>query len=476
MKTQTTDTLDKLSKLAIKYGTDKWSRKHHYTPVYYKLFNKQRKSFKKVLEIGIGEGPSLRMWRDFFPNAKIYGAEIQDNRIFEDGAIKVYKCDQSSLKDLKALIKEIGTDIDFIVEDGSHIPEHQVFTCLTLMPLLKKEAVYIIEDVADPSIFEQLSAKYDCEILTVGNRYDDRLIIVKNKPASASAKKKSGISIFAPPVFLNTAPGQEFVFDGTKPKGYLKRVSSLIRKQLADALNAKFNPKKGYENDICIYIKPNLDSNRDFKFEGKSSYLDIADELFYTEVLRKHPEVTAIVSSERDYISLATEGIPNKIVLLPQHHCNFERAVRTRKGIKTAGVIGNSKAFRYLPPELKTRLEERGIKLIAFSEFFRREDIVDFYKKIDIQIVWRPWRKKLANPQKIINAASFGIPTIALDESYFDEAGNCYIGVNDLNHFFKELDLLIKHPARYEAFSKLCLKKAEEYHIDKIVSMYQELQ
>src|SRR6266404_3715009 len=169
-----------LSKLAMKYGTDKWSRKHHYTPVYYKLFSDKRESVKKVLEIGVGEGPSLRMWRDFFPNAKIYGAEIDPNRIFEDGLIKVYKCDQSSRGDLEALIKEISSDIDFVVEDASHIPADQVFTALNLMPLLKNEAVYIIEDVSDPNIFQQFG-EYDCEMITVGGRYDDRLIIVRNK-------------------------------------------------------------------------------------------------------------------------------------------------------------------------------------------------------------------------------------------------------------------------------------------------------
>jgi hypothetical protein len=125
--------------------------------------------------------------------------------------------------------------------------------------------------------------------------------------------------------------------------------------------------------------------------------------------------------------------------------------------------------------DLRPRLKERSLELLEFSEFFTRQDIIDFYKRIDIQIVWRPYRKKLANPLKIVNAASFGIPTIALDEVYFKEMGNCYIGVNDFNQFLVELDWLIKSPTRYNAFSNLGLIKAERYHIDKIAKLYTRL-
>ena len=285
------------------------------------------------------------------------------------------------------------------------------------------------------------------------------------------------ISIFAERAFLNTNPGQEFVYTGSKPaRGYLKRVSSIIRAdQIAEATGARLNPKSGYQKDICIYIKPVLGPNNGFKFRGKSSYLDVIDELGYTATLKKHPEVSAIVCSERDYISLASVGLTNKIMLIPQHHCNFNREQRTRKKVTVVGVIGNYRAFPCLPTDLKPRLAKRGMKLLEFSEFFTRQDIIDFYKKIDIQIVWRPWRKSLANPLKIVNAASFGIPTIALEEIYFKELGSCYIGVADLEQFLVELDRLRLTPALYSAYSKLCREKAEEYHIEKIAKLYKDL-
>ena len=174
--------MDTLTKLAIKYGTDKWG-KHHYTPVYYDMFKNRAKRHrvKKVLEIGAGEGSGLRMFRDFFPNAMIYGAEIDRERVFQEERIEVFWCDQTRKEDLIGLFTVIGLDIDLVVDDGSHKPEDQVFTCLSILPGLKKECVYVIEDVADLSIVEPISKKYSTNTVECGKRYDDRLLIVKHK-------------------------------------------------------------------------------------------------------------------------------------------------------------------------------------------------------------------------------------------------------------------------------------------------------
>ena len=169
--------MDTLTKLAIKYKTDKWG-KHHYTPYYYNLFKDWRESVKKVVEIGAGEGASLRMWRDFFPNALIYGGEVDEGRVFKEDRIEVFKCDQADTLDLMDLIVKTGHDIDLFVDDGSHKPEDQVFTLNNIMPNLHKGTIYIIEDVSDPSIMKEIDV-YKPEMVEIGKRYDDRLIIVR---------------------------------------------------------------------------------------------------------------------------------------------------------------------------------------------------------------------------------------------------------------------------------------------------------
>ncbi len=174
-----------LCKLAIKYGADKAPQlgKHTYTPYYYDLLNKKRRSIRKVLEIGIGEGASLRMWRDFFPNAKIYGADYRAGSLIKENRIESILCDQRKGEHLVSLVKKIGSNIDLVIDDGSHRSRDQVFTCLTLMPLLKKQVVYVIEDVSESSIVERL-LKYDIEMPKIDQskrRYDNRLVVVRHK-------------------------------------------------------------------------------------------------------------------------------------------------------------------------------------------------------------------------------------------------------------------------------------------------------
>ena len=175
---------DELTELAIKYRSDRHpGSKHSYTPYYYELFKPKQKEIKKILEIGVGEGRGLRMWRDYFSNAMVYGAENMPERIFSEERIEVIPCDVTKRENLLELLLRIGTDIDIVIDDASHKPEDQIFTCLTLMQFIKRDVIYIIEDVADPTIVEKLT-KYDLEVPSLEpkkTRYDDRLIVVRHK-------------------------------------------------------------------------------------------------------------------------------------------------------------------------------------------------------------------------------------------------------------------------------------------------------
>ena len=170
--------MDPLTELAIKYGTDKWG-KHHYTPVYHRLFRGSRHLFEGVLEIGVAEGAGLRMLKDYFTNAHIYGADNDFYRIFKEERITVFECDQSSKEDLEKLMEKIPV-LDLVIDDGSHEPMHQVITCLKLMSLLNVDVTYVIEDVSDLSIVKYFY-NYNVEIVKCSDRYDDNLVIVRHK-------------------------------------------------------------------------------------------------------------------------------------------------------------------------------------------------------------------------------------------------------------------------------------------------------
>jgi len=163
--------LDDLTILAEKYGCDKCpSILHTYTPVYNSLFKDIRTTTKSVLEIGIGHfemmseivgvnykpGASLRMWRDYFPNANIYSCDIVEKVIFQDERIYTWVADQckpASLENLVTNIQETGTEtIDIIVDDGSHVLSHQIISFITLWKYLSPGGLYIIEDMYHPHI------------------------------------------------------------------------------------------------------------------------------------------------------------------------------------------------------------------------------------------------------------------------------------------------------------------------------------
>jgi hypothetical protein len=257
---------------------------------------------------------------------------------------------------------------------------------------------------------------------------------------------------------------------------HLLRGSSVIRaEQIAPRIGAKLNPESGYENDVCIYVKPwtpNLYSGK-IKL-AKNSYIDVIDSDNEVLFLGKNPKIGGIVCSQVDY-NRVVKFLRNKIVLIPQHHCNFERVKRTRDKVEVAGVIGAPGLFYKLPEGLEQKLDKIGLKLLNYSKFRNRQDVVDFYKKIDIQIIWRPWSVKLSNPLKLINASSFGIPTVAYEEETFSEVGGCHLPVKTVDELIDQALLLKNSPEVYAKYRDLCLDKAEKYHIDRIVSIYKKL-
>lgn len=128
----------------IKYRTDKLT--HHGYERFYDYFLTPFKNKNiNFFEIGVDKGRSLKLWNDYFTKGKIYGMDIDHEYDHEKG--KVFKGDQSNIKDLNRIIKELGKS-EIILDDGSHVPEHQLFSFNHLFEnLLTFGGIYIIEDI-----------------------------------------------------------------------------------------------------------------------------------------------------------------------------------------------------------------------------------------------------------------------------------------------------------------------------------------
>lgn len=139
-------TSSSLAELGRLYGSDKPVQ---YAPFYDILLESRQASVRSVFEIGIFKGGSLRMWRDYFFRAQIYGMDINPDALFTEERIRTFQGDQASAGAIRKVADTCGP-FDLIVEDGSHKPGHQVMNAEFLMPYLSPCGLYIIEDINPP--------------------------------------------------------------------------------------------------------------------------------------------------------------------------------------------------------------------------------------------------------------------------------------------------------------------------------------
>jgi len=140
-----------LQALGKKYNTDKSHPSHSfqgktYCDTYDRYFRDIRHEVKCVVEIGVLGGSSIKMWEEYFPNAVIYGIDIDDRaKVYESERIKIIIGDQNDADFLLKIKNEIG-NIDILIDDGSHINRHIIHTYSVLKDNVKK--FYIVEDLA----------------------------------------------------------------------------------------------------------------------------------------------------------------------------------------------------------------------------------------------------------------------------------------------------------------------------------------
>lgn len=181
-----------LKELAMKYRTDKckevmgkyWpSHGHNYIPTYEKLFDEKRDNVKRLLEIGIDDGASLRMWHDYFHNAEIIGLDIDGNKLINNGRITSYQCDQGNTHQLN-LVKEAIDPCDVIIDDGSHDIAHQILGANILADKLVPGGYYIVEDVqphpgSHKRIIDEVKWPWEKTLIKVGILGDDVLMVMQ---------------------------------------------------------------------------------------------------------------------------------------------------------------------------------------------------------------------------------------------------------------------------------------------------------
>lgn len=202
-----------LASLCDKYGSDKgevvssghpysWLS-HTYTDYVERLFDHCRYDVKNVFECGLGTnnpnlasnmtangkpGASLRVWKEYFPNAQIIGVDIDKDILFEEDRIKTFYCDQMEPSVIKEFWSKIDIpEFDLMVDDGLHTFEAGRCLFENSFYKLKTGGIYIIEDITFDSLmrFETYFADKDYKYEMV-NLYrkthplsDNSLIVIR---------------------------------------------------------------------------------------------------------------------------------------------------------------------------------------------------------------------------------------------------------------------------------------------------------
>lgn len=138
-------------------GTDKLDR-HAYDRYYEMYFKEFRdKQNLSLLEIGVDSGKSLRLWTEYFSNPAFihgiaYGVDVTQAKkkvcdwdMHACNKVTIFTGDQSDPLFLKTFADKYQYDI--IIDDGSHLPRHQIFSFQYLFSILKPGGVYVLEDL-----------------------------------------------------------------------------------------------------------------------------------------------------------------------------------------------------------------------------------------------------------------------------------------------------------------------------------------
>ena len=140
--------MSNLNEIIQKYpSSDKGSNYHDYLKFYEKHISKFNDSLTNMLEIGVYQGDSIRMWRDYFSTGNLVAIDILDLSHIQLPNTYIKVCDQAERDQLQELINSTFNSFDIIVDDGGHMMHQQQISLGYLFPFLNSGGVYVIEDL-----------------------------------------------------------------------------------------------------------------------------------------------------------------------------------------------------------------------------------------------------------------------------------------------------------------------------------------
>jgi hypothetical protein len=212
-------------------------------------------------------------------------------------------------------------------------------------------------------------------------------------------------------------------------------------------------------------------------------WMDLIDDVNTINFAKRLPHVgiIAITDIMKDYLA---QHIDNKIVVIPEHTCNFNNEIRKRKTVKVVGYVGSRNCFDLDATVVEEALKKIGLEfkyLICETDDVTREAVVEFYKSIDIQLAFRTEARDIRNPMyrnplKVFNAGSFKVPTVAYPEvSYRICAGTMFLEATTLGSVIDKCYQLKNDKSLYDFYANRAYEWSKQFSIKNIAKLYMAL-
>jgi len=199
-----------MCRVMARHGSDK-GRFHNYTTVYTELFGDRRQQPLRIFELGLGTnnpalassmgtsgrpGASMRGWRELFPNALVYGADIDRDILFDDDRIQTFYCDQLDAEAIRDLWSqpELRDKMDILIDDGLHTYEANLSFLNGSLDHVRPGGIYVVEDILTASLpewrallksgFAERFPGFDFSLVELPhpyNTHDNNLLIVHRR-------------------------------------------------------------------------------------------------------------------------------------------------------------------------------------------------------------------------------------------------------------------------------------------------------
>lgn len=284
-----------LCEIGAHYDTDKSSQRkdvddkrhcHPYTLFYHSLFKEHRDKELVIGELGILDGASLLMWKDYFANATIYGFEYNNDLI--NSFLRKYNNDriellQLDVKDQSSIVEAFLSaekQYDLIIDDTTHQFEDQLRVIENVHSFLKPGGMLIIEDIFK-SYNEQdyidrlkpiLDQFQDCYFVSMDHQNrcstgwdNDKVFVLVKAGAPPIFKNNKKVTLITPSIrpsnLLKIKDSINFdyvhewiiVYDGKKitenPHLFLKEGNPKIKEYLHASEGISGNPQRNYALD-----------------------------------------------------------------------------------------------------------------------------------------------------------------------------------------------------------------------------------